>query len=133
MLKIIIGLVIAAALAFGGWQIYLQWNDVKEKPSQVEAQAAPVDAASLPGMPAAMEAAYSEAKAKGPAGLKYFLTRYGKAIKDPRLASIQLDYVVLVTSKDIAEARRVFAEVKARMSPDSPVYSRAKELEKTYE
>ena len=133
MLKIFIAIVIAAALAFGGWKMYLQWTDVKEKPAEVVVQAAPVEAASLPGMPAKMEAAYTEAKAKGPTGLKTFLTRYGKAIKDPRLASIELDYVVLVTTKDIAEARRVFAKVKERTTSDSPVYSRVKELEKSYE
>jgi hypothetical protein len=132
MLKLLIGLVIAAAVAFVGWEIYLQWVEVKEKKPTTEAVVT-VDANSLPGMPSGMEAAYDQAKQNGAVGLKTFLTKYGKAIKDPRLASIELDYVVLVASKDIAEARKVFAGVKARTLSDSPVYPRVKQLEKTYE
>lgn len=132
MLKILIGAVIIAVLAFGGWQLYLQWSEVKEKPSHVET-APVVESTSLPGMPGAMEPAYDIAKNQGAPGLKNFITKYGKAIKDPRLASIELDYVVLVSPKDIAEARTVFARVKARTTEDSPVYPRVKQLEKTYE
>lgn len=132
MLKFLITAVIVAALAFGGWQLYLQWKVAKDTQPKVE-QAAPVDTASLPGMPAAMEPAYKIAKDQGAPGLKNFLTRYGKAIKDPRLAAIELDYVVLVSKDDIAEARTTFARVKERVPPSSPVYNRMKQLEKTYE
>jgi hypothetical protein len=132
MTKILITIVIVGALAFGGWELYLQWNEAKGKPDKVEV-VAPVDPATLPGMPAGMEAAYNIAKGQGAVGLKNFLTRYGKAIQDPRLASIELDYVVLVSKDNIAEARLTFARVKDRTPPSSPVYSRMKQLEKTYE
>jgi len=44
-----------------------------------------------------------------------------------------LDYVLVAAPGDPAEARRVFAQVKARLTPRSPVYPRMKQLEKTYE
>ena len=52
---------------------------------------------------------------------------------DPRLAWIELDYVVEVAPSDPAAARKVFAQVKARLTPTSPVYSRMQQLEKPYE
>ncbi len=131
MLKLLITIVVVAALAFGGWELYLQWKEVKE--NKTETAKPPADPATLPGMPSGMEAAYNIAKGQGAIGLKNFLTRYGKAIQDPRLASIELDYVVLVTHDNIAEARTVFARVKNRLAPSSPVYDRMKQLEKTYE
>jgi hypothetical protein len=133
MLKLLIAAVVVGILAFGGWQLYLQWKVVNETPTHTEQVVAPVDAASLPGMPPAMDAAYNIAKDQGAPGLKNFLTRYGKGIKDPRLAAIELDYVVLVSKNNIAEARTVFARVKERTPPSSPIYNRVKQLEKTYE
>lgn len=58
---------------------------------------------------------------------------YRRTVADPRLASIELDYVVLVAREDIAEARKVFAQVKQRTPPASLVYPRIKQLEKTYD
>ena len=54
-------------------------------------------------------------------------------IKDPRLAWIELDYVLKVSASNPAEAKRVFIEVKQRIPTDSPVYPRIKSLEKNYE
>ncbi len=61
------------------------------------------------------------------------MDKYRKVAKDPRLAWIELDYVQLVAPKNPGEAKRVFADVKQRTPPESPVYKRVKELEKTYE
>ena len=132
MLKLLITVVIVAALAFGGWELYLQWNDVKEKKEEKVATP-PAEQGPLSGMPSTLEAAYDIAKGQGASGLKRFLARNGKQIQDPRLASIELDYVVLVSKDNIAEARTVFARVKNRIDPSSPVYERMKQLEKTYE
>jgi hypothetical protein len=77
--------------------------------------------------------ASARAKQSGADGLKKFITQYRAAIHDPRLAWIQLDYVVLVATKDPAEARSVFAEVKKRTPKDSPVYPRIEKLSKVYE
>jgi len=54
-------------------------------------------------------------------------------VEDPRKAWIELDFCVAVAREDPAEARRVFAAVKERIGPASPVWPRMKELEKTYE
>ena len=54
-------------------------------------------------------------------------------VQDPRKAWIELDYCVLVSREDLSEARRVFAEVKKRTPPSSPVWPRVKDLEKVYE
>ncbi len=134
MLKFIITVAVIGGLAYGGWELYLQTKE-RTKPANTEAPA-PAPAAetkSLPGMPPSLEPIYEASKQKGMLGLKGFLARYGKTIQDPRLASIELDYVVLVTQKDIAEARKVFRRVKDRTPPSSPVYERVKQLENTYE
>jgi hypothetical protein len=61
------------------------------------------------------------------------LKAHGNSVQDPRKAWIQLDYCVLISREDPAEARRIFAEVKGRLQPSSPVWARIKRLEKTYE
>ena len=65
--------------------------------------------------------------------MKEFLAAHAKEIKDPRLAWIQLDYVILAGTSDTGEARLVFRKVQGRLTSGSPVYSRMKQLEKTYE
>ena len=87
----------------------------------------------LPGLPDNLQAALGAAEQHGASGLRAFLAAHGNAIKDPRRAWIELDYVVLAGETDPAEARRVFAKVKARLTSGSPVYNRLQELKKTYE
>lgn len=89
--------------------------------------------APLPGMPSNLEASYAAALAQGNKTVRRWLDYYGPGIADPRLAAIQLDYVLAVSREDMAEARRVFAEVKARTPTNSPVYLRVKRLEQAYE
>ena len=54
-------------------------------------------------------------------------------VKDPRLAWVELDYVVKVSATDPLEARKIFQAVKKRTPTDSPIYPRIKSLEKNYE
>jgi hypothetical protein len=61
------------------------------------------------------------------------MKNYGRLVQDPRKAWIELDYCVLVSHEDLPEARRVFAEVKARTPESSPVWPRIKDLQKVYE
>jgi hypothetical protein len=135
-MKALIAIAIIVAAAFGGWQIYSYWVEVrgkeKAKEQAVEVQQAP-SGDQLPGMTPTLEPQLQVAQRQGAAGLRQFLTRFGKTISDPRLASIQLDYVVLVAREDPAEAKRVFAQVKKRTTQGSPLYTRVKQLEKTYE
>jgi len=134
MMKFILAVVVVIGLALGAKQIYQYWGKYKDTNAQPEATYTPPPASdSLPGMTQDLEQTYQASKQRGVAGLRDFLTEYGKSVSDPRLASIQLDYVVLVASSDPTEARRVFALVKSRVQPDSPVYGRVQQLEKTYE
>jgi hypothetical protein len=135
-MKALIAIVVIIAAIMGGWQVYSTWVDVKEKEKEkhkAEVVAAPVTGSQLPGMVPQLEPFLEAAQRQGASGLRQFLTKYGKTIADPRLASIELDYVVLVANDDPAEARKTFARVKQRISRESPVYARMKQLEKTYQ
>jgi hypothetical protein len=131
--KFVIGLVIIIGLSLGVRQLYRYWGTFKEKqPAAVSARAEVPDD-QLPGLPASLQSDLEEARQHGAAGLRHFLDAYGKSIQDPRRAAIELDYVLLLTPGNPAEACRVFAKIKERLPPDSPVYDRMKRLEKTYE
>lgn len=93
----------------------------------------PAGASSLEGMPASLESTYQTAYNQGPAAVKTFLQNYRHHIRDPRLAEIELDYVVRVSLKDTAEAKQVFQAVKNRTPLSSPVYERIKKLEGTFQ
>lgn len=86
----------------------------------------------VPGLPASLESALEAARKTGADGLRSFLSQYRYTIRDPRLAEIELDYVVLINHKNPAEARRVFRSVQRRTRDSSPLYERVKKLEKTY-
>ena len=134
-MKAVIAILIIAGAAFGGWQIYSYWVEVrgKEKEQAQSSAAQYVSGDQLPGMPQSLEATLQVSQQQGAIGLKRFLGQYRKTIADPRLAWIELDYVVLVARENPAEAKKVFAKVKQRTLPSSPVYQRVKQLEKTYE
>jgi hypothetical protein len=87
----------------------------------------------LTGLPSALEASLQAAQSEGAKAMGDWLKQYRPYVKDPRLAWIELDYVVLVSLQDAKEARRVFQSVKERIPPNSPVFDRVKKLEKTYQ
>lgn len=135
-MKALIAIVLIVGAIVGGWQIYSTWVDVKEKDKEkqkIEIAATPVSGSQLPGMVSQLEPFLETAQKQGATGIRQFLTKYGKTISDPRLASIELDYVVLVAKDDPAEAKKVFAKVKQRTPRESPVYARVKQLEKVYQ
>lgn len=130
-MKPFIVIFIVAGIGFGGWKIWEYW---KTKEAEEMRQNNPeVSPKQLPGMPSQLEDSLAKAQAGGAKSLKAWLDGYGKSIQDPRLASIQLDYVLLVAREDPVEARGVFAEVKKRTPASSPVYARVKQLEPTYQ
>ena len=86
----------------------------------------------LPGLPPALEASLASAQKQGAQGLKNWLRGYRTQVTDPRLASIELDYVVLIGASDLKEARRVLSEVRRRTPTNSPVYARLEQLERSY-
>ena len=130
-MKVLIILVIVVGIGFGGWKIWDYW---KAKEAEEVRQRTPVvEPKQLPGMPPQLEDSLAKAQAGGAKTLKAWLDAYGRSVQDPRLASIQLDYLLLVGRGDPAEARRLFAEVKKRTPASSPVYPRIKQLEPTYQ
>jgi hypothetical protein len=138
MTKLIAALIIVVVL-YAGWHLFLYWEQVKneEENTKKQAAAARVVGDQLPGLPynldASLRAAQQAAQTQGAPALRNWLKAFDKQVEDPRKAWIELDYCVLVAKEDPAEARRVFAEVKKRVPPSSPVWPRIKQLEKSYE
>ena len=142
------GFLIIIAAIYGGWELYLYYKDVETKTNAANGvatgtPAAPAPAAagtevvipqeSLAGLPPALEATLKTAREQGVGALGAWLKKYRYAVKDPRLAAIELDYVVLMSQRDPVEAKKVFLGVKARTPANSPLYPRVKKLEKAYE
>ncbi|MDB6131655.1 MAG: hypothetical protein JWM04_2762 [Verrucomicrobiales bacterium] len=137
-MKTLTVIIVALALVFGVMTMFEHYQKLKAEEKEGPAKKRAAEAAAQanvvpPGMPYELESKYVDAQNQGAVGIKNFLAKYGKRVRDPRLAAVQLDYVVLVASKDVAEARRVFAEVKKRTGIDSVNYDRVQQLAKTYE
>lgn len=132
-----VAILIVLLVIVGALKLYNYWEEVdrneKWKIKQAEGDSTEVER--LSGMPWYLEAKLREAQGRGPASMKQWIETYEKAkvVQDPRLAWIQLDYVLLVAPQDPVEAKRMFAEVKKRVPANSPVYPRIKKLEKTYD
>jgi hypothetical protein len=131
----VISVLILAAVLWGGWELFFYWEKVKnqQETEQKQEAAEALLGDQLPGMPYQLEPSLKAALAQGAGGMKNWLKGYGTNVQDPRKAWIELDYCILLSRADPAEARRVFADVKKRTSTSSPVYSRIRRLEKTYE
>jgi hypothetical protein len=135
MTKLIAALVVIGAL-FVGWRLFVYWDDVRSERESVRQQAVAAEIVKwdqLSGVPDKLVDSLRKAEPQGAAGLRNWIKTYGSAVKDPAKAWIQLDYCVAVTREDPAEARRVFADVKNRITKSSPVWPRLEKLAKTYE
>ena len=123
-------------VAIVGWRLYDYYGRVDANKSTTdEKRTAEIRPDSLPGLPYQLEQPLHDAQAAGPERFKIFLDglkRYPD-VKDPRLAWIQLDYVVMISNRDPIEAKKLFAEIKKRTPADSPVMPRIRALAKTYE
>lgn len=144
-MKTLMWIILIVVLGFGGKLFYDFWQSLKEKqksdgaPSSYRPPPPPPVAATatnkpviLPGMTPSLEPILAASYKRGAVGLRDFIATYGRTVQDPRLGSIELDYVVLVAKNNVAEARKVFDRVKARTIPGSPIYDRVTQLEKTY-
>jgi len=135
MTKALITILIVAVVGFGAWQIFEYWQkvDAEKASEQKQAAAAVVNGDSLSGVPSGLETSLQAAEKGGADALGNWLKTYGNAVQDPRKAWIQLDYVVLITRDNPQEAKRLFADVKNRTQPNSPVWPRIQAMQKTYE
>jgi hypothetical protein len=132
--KLIAALAIALAI-FGGWGLYKYWETF-ENNKQAEIKAAAAKAVvpeQLPGLPYELQPSLEAAQKQGPSAFQAWLRTHSRALQDPRKAWIELDYCVMVSRNNPAEARRVFEAVKQRTTPASPVWPRIQDLQKTYE
>lgn len=131
-MKALITLLLIAGIYWFGKSIFDQYK-AKQHQEEVAAKGpptGPVDG--LAGMPDNFGPSLDAAQAQGAPALKAWLEKYGPYVHDPKLAAIQLDYVVLVSRSSPAEAKRIFQAVKARVPKGSPVYDRVKRLDSTY-
>jgi hypothetical protein len=133
MTKVITVIIIALVL-WGGWELFFYWEKVKneKETEKKQAIAATVVGETLPGLPPQLEKSYAMVQGD-PAAFKKWFKTYGSSIEDPRKAWLELDYALLITRDNPAEARRVFASVKDRTPTSSPIWPRIKQLQKTFE
>lgn len=124
-LVLIVGFYLLGKTIFEGYQAH----ERKTNPQQQQKDAV---ANVLEGLPSQFEPSLAAAQAQGAPALKAWLAKYGQYARDPRLAEIQLDYVVLVSRTNPAEAKQFFQAVKQRTPKTSPLYERVKRLEPTY-
>jgi hypothetical protein len=135
-MKAVISILIVLVVGLGIWKVWDYWDRVStERAAAERAAKREVSPGELSGMPYQMERTLEEATKQGPAGLKAWIDRYKAAgvVKDPRLAWIELDYVMMISRENPLEAKRIFNDVKQRTPPESPISKRIKSLEKTYE
>lgn len=135
MTKTLIIIAIVAVVALGGYQLFEYWDKVQDEKLAAEKQAATsqVNPDALPGLPQGWDTSLRTAEQQGATALGAWLKTYGAKVQDPRKAWIELDYVVMITRDNPQEAKRLFAEVKDRTLPNSPVWPRIHDLEKSYE
>jgi hypothetical protein len=131
----LISILIIALVLLGAWKLLEYWQKIQyeNEHAKKEAAARVVTPDQLPGLPSGLQPSLDAAEQQGPAALDNWLKAYGRYVQDPRLAWIELDYCVMIARSDPNEARRIFAAVRDRTPPASPVWPRIKELEKSYQ
>jgi hypothetical protein len=133
-MKVFIAIAVVIGVLFGAYQLWEYWDKVnheKQKSQQETGQLQ--DSRTFEGMPLQLEQSLEQARQKGPETFKQWLDKNRPLIKDPRLAAVELDYVVAITRSSPVEAKKIFADVKARIPETSPLYKRIRAMEKTYQ
>lgn len=126
------GILIVLLLIYGGYKLILYWDKVSREKDNPKVE---LTGDALPGMASKLTPSYQLAVKGGAPVIKKWLEQNANSpdLQDPRKAWIQLDYVVLLGREgQLAEAKRLFAEVKARVEASSPVYPRIQKLAATY-
>lgn len=131
----LIAIAIVALMLFGSFKLFFYFEQVKNEreTEKKQAAAALVVGDQLEGLPQSLVSSLQAAQTQGAAGLRNWLKSFGHAVQDPRKAWIELDYIVMLARDNPAEARALFAEVKQRTPPSSPVWPRIKQLQTTFE
>lgn len=131
----LIAVLIILAVGYLGYLVFQQWDKARTEHDNARQQAvtAVVTPESLPGMSYQLDQSLRAAREKGPAAFRAWFNTYERQLADPRKAWIELDLCVALARENPAEAKRIFAGVKGRVPPASPVWPKMKELEKTFE
>jgi hypothetical protein len=131
----VIWVFIIIVVVFIGYKFYGHWVEVESQHDN-KTEAAPVVSVTgegLPGVPYPLEASLRAAKEQGPAAFRVWFKANELQLADPRKAWIELDLCIAIRRDNPAEARKIFARVKDRLGPASPVWPRMKELEQAFQ
>lgn len=130
-----IWVLIILVVGYIGYLLFQQWDKARLEHDgrKKEEAVAVVNGDSLAGMPYQLDAGYRTAKATSPAAFRTWFATNEKLIVDPRKAWIELELCMAMTRENPAEAKKIYAGVKGRVPPSSPVYGKVKELEKTFQ
>lgn len=132
-MKFVLLFLLVATVGFGVYRISLIYRSIPSDESTREKAAPVVTDESLPALTPPLEASLAAATQAGPQALRQWLVKHGGWIPEPRLSGIQLDYAQMLVRSNPAEARRLYAAVKARTPPNSPLAPRLKQLSRTFE
>ncbi|MCL4180668.1 MAG: hypothetical protein KJ072_23345 [Verrucomicrobia bacterium] len=140
MIRKLVGLLLIIGALLGLKELHQYWEKVKvqqaardrESSTGAATRPEPSPPGGLSGLPPGLEASLEEAKRQSPAALRLWIEKYRPYVQDPRLASIELDYVVLIGGRNYLEARKIFHAVRERTPTNSPVYPRIQQLERNY-
>ena len=135
--KFVLLFLLVATVGFGVYRISLIYRsiptDEQARGNARETATPVVGDEPLPGLSPPLEASLANATQAGPQALRQWLNQNGAWVPEPRLSAIQLDYAQMLVRANPAEARRLYAAVKARTPANSPLASRLKQLSRTFE
>ncbi len=131
-MRYFLAIMLVLAAFWGGKQLVSYWKEVNSGQAGKTA-VAQFSPQSLPGLPPELEPKLQFVMQQGTKHFRQWLNYFRPQIADPRLAWIELDYVLMVSEENPEEARQVFQAVKLRTPTNSPVYPRIKQLSQTYE
>ena len=132
-MKPLIGIAVVIAVIVGIWKMWDYWDQVNKERMATQAETEALAQQHFEGMPQQLEASLQKAQSGGSKSFKQWLEHYRPSVKDPRLAAIELDYVLAIANENPVEAKRIFLQVKNRIPTNSPLYKRIQPLEKNYE
>ena len=136
-MKFVLLFLLVATVGFGVYRISLIYRsiptDEQARGNARETATPVVGDEPLPGLSPPLEASLANATQAGPQALRQWLNQNGAWVPEPRLSAIQLDYAQMLVRTNPAEARRIYAAVKARTPANSPLASRLKQLSRTFE
>lgn len=136
-MKFVLLFLLVATVGFGVYRISLIYRaiptDEQAREHSRENATPGVGDESLPTLSPPLEASLANASQAGPQALRQWLNQNGAWVPEPRLSAIQLDYAQMLVRSNPAEARRIYAAVKARTPANSPLALRLKQLSRTFE